>query len=789
MTSEFRVFISSKMHELAPERQALHELLPALSNDLVRLRAWAFEDDAPAANKPIRDVYLEALKSSELYLGLFWNEYGEWTVDEFKRATEWSIDRHIYVKNVDAERRDSPLQVFLDEQSDVITGITPKWFTTLDDLREQVKKSIEVWLRDRLARRPGDVSATLAEFGDDIPELPSRLFGRDTLLADVRALLDQGGRVLLQGFGGMGKSALAATMAANWIEDEKGDALWLRAGNESADTLMEALARPFDAQQAIAKAAGREKIKALQRLLTDSQVTLLVLDDVWDGAALNQVLKAIPRRLPMLVTARQRYALDHIIEVRGLEEEQALGLLSFHAGQKYDQDAAAREVCRQLGYHAFALEVAGKTLKVDQIRPNELMRRIATAPHNMAMPHDFAEEGRTSITELLTASLYALDDNTRQVFLAFGMLFVPQVTPELLARCMGRDETEVGDALTTLQRRGLADRMRQSEDGLATYRAHDLAYSYAKTVMAERGYDRQAVIDACRAFAAERATDLKALDAELSNILGATQAAQESDNSAALIEIAQTLAGAYLSARGHTLTFIELLDAAIAATERLGSEQDETHDYLLGKRGNIAYDRGDLPHALKCYQQALSLARALGNPDRQARLLCVVGKVLADQGTDPTASFDEAYQIAKQLDDDSLTAFVLEYQGYYAQSKADYPAAHRYYSEEVALAERINDQEALFSSLYNLGSAEHALSRFEEALSHHERALQLARDLDNRVLEAHALQSIGEDQHRLNNDDQALQCLRTALEIFRETGLKAKADEVEAYMKQANYAH
>jgi hypothetical protein len=465
MTSEFRVFISSKMLELAPERQAIHDLLPTLGNDFVQLSTWLFEDDAPAANRPSRDIFLDALKRSDLYLGLFWNDYGEWTIDEFHHATEWSIDRHIYVKNQDADRRDPRLQAFLAEQSDVISGITPKWFTTVDDLRQQVQKSIETWLRDRLARRPGDVSAVLAEYSDDIPELPPHLFGREDTLAEVRAHLDQNERVLLQGFGGMGKSALAATVAANWLDDDRGSVLWLHAGSESADTMLEALAHPFDAHPEITKAAGREKARALQRLLADSPVSLLVLDDVWDGAALSQVIKAVPRRLPLLVTARQRFALDTIVEVRGLDDDPALKLLSFHAGQTLSGDDA-REICRQLGYHAFALEVAGKTLKVDQIRPGELMRRIAAAPHAIAMPHSFAEEGRTSITELLNASLYALDDDTRHVFLGFGRLFAPQATPDLLARVMGRDEPAVSEALTTLQRRGLAERARPSDEGL-----------------------------------------------------------------------------------------------------------------------------------------------------------------------------------------------------------------------------------------------------------------------------------------------------------------------------------
>ena len=787
MTSPLYVFVSSKMQELAAERQALRELIPALSNDLVTLQAWVFEEDAPAADRSIRQVYLDALKRSALYIGLFWNELGEWTLDEFERATEWGIDRHIYVKNVASDRRDPRLQAFLDAQSDVISGITPKWFTTVDDLCQQVRKSIEVWLQDRLVRRPGDTTATLAEVSDDLPDLPPRLIGRDTMVAEIRSLLEQGARVLLQGFGGMGKSALAATVAATWLDDERGAALWLRAGSEDAETMLEALARPFDNAQAVTTATSADKAKALRKLLAEAQVSLLVLDDVWDGTALSQVLKAVPRQVPVLVTARQRYALDHIIEVGKLEAGDALQLLSQHAGHKCDDDAA-RELCRQVGYHPFALEIAGKTLKVDRIHPADLLRRIATAPHALAMPEDFAEEGRTSISELLTASLYALDEAAREVFLAFGALFTPQATSDLLARYMGRDEDSIRQALITLGRRGLADRVQESTADLACYRVHDLAHSYARAVLAGRDADPLAVIEACQAYAVEHEQDLTALDAELNNLLGAADAVRQHDRPDLLVTIMQVLAGPYLTARGHTLRFLELLDAAIEVAERLGPDHDEVRHYLLGKRGNALYDRGDLPHALRDYQQALDLARTLGRQDRQALLLCAVGKVLADQHDDRAEShFEAAYQIAKALDDSFLLGFVLEHRGYHAQSQGDFGAARNYFAEEVALAQRINDTDTLFYALLNLGSTEHDLGQFEAALSHHQQALQIARDQDNRIWTAYALQSMGEDQHQLGNHTQAQHCLSQALALFRECGMKSKASEVEAYMSQAGY--
>ena len=787
-TDLLHVFISSKMQELAPEREALRRLLSEVGHELVTLRAWTFEADAPAADRSIREVYLDALKRSALYIGLFWNEYGEWTIDEFERASEWAIDRHIYVKDVAPERRDPRLSAFLETQSDVISGITPKWFKTPEELAEQVRRSLEVWLQDRLARRPGAASAILADEAEEVPNLPRKLIGRRALLERVRALLDDGGRVLLQGFSGMGKSALAATAAADWIDEGQGAVLWLHAGSEPARSLCEALARPLDGQPAVASAADAERPKVLRRLLAASGATLLVLDDVWDGAALFEVLKAVPRRMSVLVTSQHRYALDEIVEVGRLEPDDARAALAYYAGRPGEPDAAADELCRQLGYHAFALEVAGKMLKVDQIGTADLLRRIATAPHALAMPGAFAEEGRTSVTELLNASLYALDEPVRAVFLAFGVLFTPGATVELMARLMGRDEAAVADALTVLHRRGLAERQAVAGEGATVYRVHALAYSYAATIAARQGRDRRAVVTACHAYTLAHAGDVGALDAEIGNILGAAEHAAQIEDRAALVEIMLALCGPYLATRGHSLAFLACLDAAIEAAAALGPDYDEARHTLLGKRGNTYYDRGDLPRALDAYRQALDLARALGRRDREALLLCAVGKVRADQGADDApAYFDAAYQIAQALDDGFLRAFVLEHQGYFAQAQGDFEAARRYFAEEAALAELMDDPEAHFFALLNLGSAEHVLGQYAPALDHHRRALAIAEAQDNRIYRAHALQSMGEDHHRLDDHAPARECFDRALALFRESGMHAKAEEVAAYMRSANY--
>ena len=107
-------------------------------------------------------------------------------------------------------KRSPELRQVLNKYSPVETGITTKWFTTIDGLKSAVKQSIEAWIDDRLRARSAGPAAIFAQDADDLTESPRNLVGRKMFLDQLRGLLARGERVLLHGFGGIGKTALAA---------------------------------------------------------------------------------------------------------------------------------------------------------------------------------------------------------------------------------------------------------------------------------------------------------------------------------------------------------------------------------------------------------------------------------------------------------------------------------------------------------------------------------------------------------------------------------------------------
>src|SRR5690349_3165576 len=97
-SSHLTVFVSSKMEELAPERAAIKAALEELEID-----GWVFEKDAGARAQSIRQTYLDEVEKADLYVGLFWKDYGDHTIEEFECARKLGKDCLLYEKRMDID--------------------------------------------------------------------------------------------------------------------------------------------------------------------------------------------------------------------------------------------------------------------------------------------------------------------------------------------------------------------------------------------------------------------------------------------------------------------------------------------------------------------------------------------------------------------------------------------------------------------------------------------------------------------------------------------------------------
>jgi hypothetical protein len=151
-----RVFISSTLEELAPERRAVQQAVAQM-----RLTPVLFE--LGARPHPPRELYRAYLAQSDVFVGIYWQRNG-WVApgedvsgleDEYRLATD--MPRLIYVK-YPAPEREPRLAAMLD-------GIRArgtesyKRFGTPEELRDLVADDLALLLTDRFAAAPGDAEA------------------------------------------------------------------------------------------------------------------------------------------------------------------------------------------------------------------------------------------------------------------------------------------------------------------------------------------------------------------------------------------------------------------------------------------------------------------------------------------------------------------------------------------------------------------------------------------------------------------------------------------------------
>jgi tetratricopeptide (TPR) repeat protein len=613
------------------------------------------------------------------------------------------------------------------------------------------------------------------------------LIGRKELCDSIHTFLDQSKHVLLHGLAGAGKTALAATIADEHITAGKGSVIWLQPGREGAARILDALVMRLATEKEkpeLIRLAGDAQIVTVSNLLARSGAGLLVLDNAWDGRALYCVRKAVPDGLPLLVTARHIFPLDELVEVGDLSDEAATELLAHHAGQAgLRADARARLLCEELGYHAYAIEIAGATLKVDQQTPLELCEQIHDAPHKLRMPEGLTEEGRDSVKRLLDDSVDRLNAELTELFRAFGALFAPGATAALLATCQDRPRGAVEENLKQLVRRSLARR----SPGTDFYFLHDLTFRYARAMVEDGGVTHGEMAAAVQRYVEDQARDFDRLALDQNNILAAARVAL-TQNVDAMVSIVSVLAtSGYLDVRGHTSELAQLLDETIKVVEQQGTGESELLHYLWSKRGNIHFDRGELDEACQAYQAALELAP---NDSRRVILPAVLGKVYSELGRRDEADrhFQQGHELARAVGDERALAFLLQQQSFAAGRRGDFEKAREAAAQAVEISRHLKPHQATRTgyALINLGSAEYQVG-VHQALKLHQEAYEIAVAQGALDLMAAASYALGSDYQALSRYDEARKHLDEALKLFRESGNSAEEIEVTIFMKDNGY--
>lgn len=226
----------------------------------------------------------------------------------------------------------------------------------------------------------------------------------------------------------------------------------------------------------------------------------------------------------------------------------------------------------------------------------------------------------------------------------------------------------------------------------------------------------------------------------------------------------------YLTAQGYQQLLAKLYEYLVNLCKN--QEKKGFYAEILSSQARISIELGEYPQALEYCQQALKVAKAVGDAKVEATANYWMGKAHYQQRHYQKAleCFSIALQIFREMGERAREAATLVSLGDACSSMRKYEQAIKFYEQgrEVAIAADLASLEA--SARNGLGKVYHALGQYELAVEYYQQALVVEREKGERWSESLSLSRLGEVYYSLGQYQQAIARIKQALEIKRTIG-------------------
>jgi predicted ATPase len=715
-----RVFVSSTLGELAEERQAVARAVSAL-----RLTPVMFE--AGARPYPPAEVYRAYLAQADVFIGLYWQWYGQLVPGAQVSGLEEEFDlsaglpRLLYVKGPapDRQPRLAELLARIKEES----SASYRRFRTPAELGRLVRDDLAVLLSERFEAAGGQAAgaARSPEGARGLGRLPvstTSLLGREPAIGEVAGLIERSGvrLVTLTGPGGVGKTRLAVAV---------GERLRDRFDAGTVFVPLESVTDPRLVLAAIGRMAGADltrtgsPLDAMAETFGDG-AWLLILDNLEQVINVARDLGELLARCPgVAILATSRTVLELQAEREypvpplplppspGYGEVSAGELAAWPAVALFaDRASAVRpgftltegnaaavaEICRRLEGLPLAIELAaGRTRLLD---PPALLDRLAASLDALGTGAVDLPERQRTLRATVEWSVGLLEEGERSL-LEVAAVFTDGWTIQAAARVASVDEDRALELSEALARQSLV---------------------YVDST--ELG-PRTRMLETIRAFVAER-------------LAARPDAAEVGRRHASYYRDLAEQADRPLRGPGRN-QWLERLDA-------------EAANLAAAVRWFLDHDRGPLPHLFRVlwlfwsqrdlerearpWVEQFFPADGTLDPQAWAELAWAAAVLAVDTGDDAAAlaGRERLAPLLAGIEDPFLHAVSQLAMAWAVPITGDFDAALR--ETLVSLEEFHGQDEPFFTAMtaFTAGSLETGLGRYDNALQH----LREARDLAER---------------------------------------------------------
>lgn len=792
-----RVFVSSTLEELAPEREAAKEAVARLN-----LTPVMFE--LGARPHPPRELYRAYLEQSHVFVGIYWQRYG-WIAPgeevsglEDEYLLSGSRPKLIYVKRP-APEREGRLEELIDRiRADDRASYEP--FETPEELRELLENDLAVLLSERFEAAEPPTEARV----DNLPRPYSSLVDRERERAAVSELLRREDTTLvtLTGPAGTGKSRLALQLGIDLRESFASGACWVSlAPVHDPDLLVAAIAEALQLRETTSSQPLED---LLHDRLRDAEMLLLLdnFEQIVDAAPTVSALLSRCPRLKALVTSRTplRVRGERAVPIAplalpeeraALEEVASSPAVALFVERARSVDPAfaltaenapvIAEVCRQLDGLPLAIELTaarvklfspqallarltghrGARLDVPSAAARDLPARQRTLRYALDWSHDLlTDEAKTFFRRMAVfAGGWALEaaEHVGNAANDLGIEVVEELQALQDMSLLTRHDAPGGEPrfgmLKTVQEYAL-ERLIESGELEAVRRRHAEFF----LALAEQA-------DAAL-LGPDRETWVARLDQEHDNLLAVLERSLGADRRLGL-RLAGAL-GTYWLIQSHFSEGRRWLRLLLEDRASLGRTREVAR--ALAVAGSLAWRQGDAATGEPLLRESVELCRDSGDDALTGYALVHLGLTELAQGrpAEAHASFEGALERYRAAGDAWGITFSQVWLGTTTRTRGDPKRALALHAESLARAREVGDPWLLASALDGLADLRLHQGQAEAAVPLYEEATRLFREVGDRHALAWAVASLGFALLRLEDHERAQGLFEETLALGRE---------------------
>lgn len=655
---------------------------------------------------------------------------------------------------------------------------------------------------------------------------PPKIIGRDRELGQIFAQVRVGAPVLVYGAPGIGKSALAATIAAAFTTFPAG-VLWWQVVDDSLEQLVVRLGRAYGKQEITESANPLALVDGAAALLQQHGRPLLVLDGPLPQEAARDFVRRLAAGVPLIWTAEQGASGPWLpFRVDRLGNADAMALLS-HAARR-ERVEGCEQLCRALEGVPLAVVLAGRHLAVSQQTPGELLGALDPAAPDPAL-------------KVLSAIYRQLPEALRGIVLTIGATPAGRASSWLLERLQPAPGETFSSVLESLAIRGLVYRL-PAPAGLC-YAMHESVARFARGILQGAGHLEtvQAHVEAALLThaAANRRDDPEArmrLLAEMPNLLALADEVWQRGDEDILARLADVLEIAFGSTGAYGFEVSRLYErlgqlqpevepgpepvapspATVLTAEEPEPEPMETtapsEPIVTEEPASAFYDAGawepsaeqetvapepveeaeaitaapsSMPEAILGTEEETAVAEHVSAPLEEA----VRGEIA---GSVPLEGLLQACDAARRAGNDRELLGLLMSVG---QSWEDAGLAERAidaYREALSLAERLDDEELVLQSLEALARLNLETGNLEDALTSAVRAENLLQQRNEPGRLGYVLALLGDIRLEVGDLNEAADAYARAIGRLRAAGDQVSLGVVQTklgatYMDRGEY--